>query len=192
MTDCSVPLLPKLRGHFAEFLNKGSPVRLRIFFSSTCVGLRYGRLGTFSSFSRQRGFMHICFLIRISSRLRLPTCVLHYKPPLPLEHTFPSVLRTILLCHCVIISLGGTGISTRCPSPTPFGLGLGPDLPWADEPSPGNLRLSMAEFLTLLALLIPAFSLVCSPPPLSIRLLPAYIAPLPIASLQSPNFGVRF
>ena len=38
------PLLPKLRGHFAEFLNKGSPVRLRIFFSSTCVGLRYGRL----------------------------------------------------------------------------------------------------------------------------------------------------
>ena len=39
-----VPLLPKLRGHFAEFLNKGSPVRLRIFFSSTCVGLRYGHL----------------------------------------------------------------------------------------------------------------------------------------------------
>ena len=38
------PLLPKLRGHFAEFLNKGSPVRLGIFFSSTCVGLRYGHL----------------------------------------------------------------------------------------------------------------------------------------------------
>ena len=38
------PLLPKLRGHFAEFLNKGSPVRLRILSSPTCVGLRYGRL----------------------------------------------------------------------------------------------------------------------------------------------------
>ena len=38
------PLLPKLRGHFAEFLNKGSPVRLRILTSPTCVGLRYGRL----------------------------------------------------------------------------------------------------------------------------------------------------
>ena len=38
------PLLPKLRGHFAEFLNKDSPVRLRILFSPTCVGLRYGRL----------------------------------------------------------------------------------------------------------------------------------------------------
>ena len=24
---------------------------------------------------------------------------------------------------------GGTGFITRCPSPTPFGLGLGPDLP---------------------------------------------------------------
>ena len=38
------PLLPKLRGHFAEFLNKGSPVRLRILSSPTCVGLRYGHL----------------------------------------------------------------------------------------------------------------------------------------------------
>jgi hypothetical protein len=39
----SAPLLPKLRGHFAEFLNKNSPVRLRILTSPTCVGLRYGR-----------------------------------------------------------------------------------------------------------------------------------------------------
>ena len=35
-------LLPKLRVHFAEFLNAGSLERLRIFFSPTCVGLRYG------------------------------------------------------------------------------------------------------------------------------------------------------
>ena len=38
------PLLPKLRGHFAEFLNKGSPVCLRILSSPTCVGFRYGHL----------------------------------------------------------------------------------------------------------------------------------------------------
>lgn len=37
-----VPLLPKLRGHFAEFLNKGSLARLRILSLPTCVGLRYG------------------------------------------------------------------------------------------------------------------------------------------------------
>src|SRR3989304_2344657 len=36
------PLLPKLRGQFAEFLNEGSHSRLRIFSSRTCVGLRYG------------------------------------------------------------------------------------------------------------------------------------------------------
>ena len=36
------PLLPKLRGYFAEFLNEGSIERLRILSSPTCVGLRYG------------------------------------------------------------------------------------------------------------------------------------------------------
>ena len=36
------PLLPKLRGHFAEFLNESSPDHLRILSSPTCVGLRYG------------------------------------------------------------------------------------------------------------------------------------------------------
>ena len=38
------PLLPKLRGHFAEFLNNSSLAHLRILSSSTCVGLRYGHL----------------------------------------------------------------------------------------------------------------------------------------------------
>ena len=44
LCDCisAAPLLPKLRGHFAEFLNNPSPVGLRILFLSTCVGLRYG------------------------------------------------------------------------------------------------------------------------------------------------------
>jgi hypothetical protein len=46
------PLLPKLRGQFAEFLNYPSPAGLRIFFLSTCVGLRYGRIRYPYSFSR--------------------------------------------------------------------------------------------------------------------------------------------
>ena len=62
------PLLPKLRGHFAEFLNKGSPVRLRILSSPTCVGFRYGRLHLLSSFSRQREIMRFSTIFR--SRLR--------------------------------------------------------------------------------------------------------------------------
>ncbi len=45
------PLIPKLRGQLAEFLNNPSPVGLRIFFLSTCVGLRYGRIIHPCSFS---------------------------------------------------------------------------------------------------------------------------------------------
>src|SRR5690606_35339897 len=44
-----------------------------------------------------------------------------------------SYIRALSLSSCVTPSLnrlrGGTGISTCFPSPTPFGLGLGPDLP---------------------------------------------------------------
>ena len=37
-----VPLLPKLRGHFAEFLLHSSLAHLRLLASPTCVRLRYG------------------------------------------------------------------------------------------------------------------------------------------------------
>ena len=37
-----VPLLPKLRGYFAEFLNHSSPEHLGILYLTTCVGLGYG------------------------------------------------------------------------------------------------------------------------------------------------------
>ena len=57
---------------------------------------------------------------------------------------------------------------TCYPSATLSSLTLGPDLPWADEPSPGNLRLSTARILTLLSLLIPAFSLLPRPLMLSL------------------------
>ncbi len=59
-------------------------------------------------------------------------------------------------------------------------LGLGPDLPWEDEPSPGNLRLSMGRILTCLSLLMPAFSLLYSPPLLSVWLQSVHDAPLPL------------
>ncbi len=37
-------LIPKLRMHFAEFLNARSLERLRLLILPTCVGLRYGSL----------------------------------------------------------------------------------------------------------------------------------------------------
>jgi hypothetical protein len=36
------PLIPKLRGQFAEFLNQSSLDRLGILYLTTCVGLGYG------------------------------------------------------------------------------------------------------------------------------------------------------
>ncbi len=76
----------------------------------------------------------------------------------------------------------GAGISACYPSPTTSVLGLGPDLPWVDEPSPGNLGLKTPVFLAQVSLLIPAFSLLYSPPSLPVRLLPVHNAPLPMLS----------
>ena len=99
--------------------------------------------------------------------------------PKPLYRLYHQPAHAILLRQRVTHK-GGTGISTSYPSPTTIVLGLGPDLPWADEPSPGNLGLSTAAFLALLSLLIPAFSLLHRPPLLSLRLQPMHYAPLPL------------
>ena len=47
-TKPRVMLLPKLRMHVAEFLNKGSPDRLGLLDLPTSVGLRYGHLRFFA------------------------------------------------------------------------------------------------------------------------------------------------
>ena len=70
-------------------------------------------------------------------------------------------------------------MSTCCPSTTPLGLALGPDLPWADEPAPGNLSLAADRILTCLSLLIPAFSLPEAPHVFSVMLLRRWNALLP-------------
>ena len=59
------PLLPKLRGQYAEFLNNPSPVGLRILSSSTCVGLRYGRLTYTYTFSRRCITLYSLFSISV-------------------------------------------------------------------------------------------------------------------------------
>ena len=56
-------------------------------------------------------------------------------------------------------------------STTPFGLALGPDLPWEDELYPGTLSLSVNGILTHFSLLTPAFSLLSAPPLLTVWLL---------------------
>ena len=116
-------------------------------------------------------------------------------------HTYlPTLLRLsllpdsfILLCPCFCQTCNvGTGISACYPSLTPSGLSLGPDLPWADEPSPGNLGFSTVKILTSLSLLIPAFSLLFRPHVLPIMLLPIHYAPLPLYLRTIRSFGEWF
>ena len=108
----------------------------------------------------------------------------HCHPDLPewlvprLHRAFHSRLPLSLRVPTVL-SYRSTGISTCCPSATTLVLALGPDLPRADQLYSGNLGYSAARILTLLSLLIPAFSLLSSPHPLPVMLHSPKNAPLP-------------
>ena len=139
-----------------------------------------GTLTIISAFSCQRGFTCFptyCFGPLQASGSRCAYFTTRY--PKHFDRYYHQPAHAILLCHCVT-DVGGTGISTSCPSPTTSVLGLGPDLPWADEPSPGNLGLSTCKFLACISLLIPAFSLLHRPRLLPVPLQPVHYAPLPL------------
>jgi hypothetical protein len=115
-----------------------------VFGTGTCYLAR--------GFSWQFGLSDFATIFHSPSHLRLfngRICL-----PITLRAWTHSSIRALHLSSCVTPSLiaasGGTGFSTSCPSPTPCGLGLGPGLPWADEPSPGNLRFTAGRILTCL------------------------------------------
>ena len=155
------PLLPKLRGLFAEFLNNASPVGLGILSPSTCVGLRYGCVPRYSGFS-----WHMARVLPYSRSVHFtpldryadlpPYLLLRLYRSLRSRPTLPTCVPTVLMAH-------STGISTCCPSATLFSLALGPDLPRADQLYPGILGYPAGRIPTFLSLLIPAFSLPASP-----------------------------
>src|SRR4051794_1783911 len=77
------PLVPKIRGHFAEFLHEGSPERLWILSLHTCVGLRYGPTcrprGAFRG-RIERGFQNNA--VALAGRgLLAPRPLWHRRPP---------------------------------------------------------------------------------------------------------------
>ena len=122
-----VPLLPKLRGYFAEFLPDSYPERLRILSSPTCVGLGYGHV--------------VVYLEAVSWRLVSVSSVHPKDPipvPLPYESGFaysPAMVPARVFRHPVDLTFRvtpsrlqrGAGILTCFPSATPFGLALGAD-----------------------------------------------------------------
>ena len=161
-------LLPKLRGHFAEFLNNASSAGLRIFSSSTCVGLRYGYVYHNSGFS-----WHMAHTLPYFGSVHITSSDCKEDLlSLLLPRLYRFSLSRLVLSTCVPTVLGthSTGISTCYPSTTSFDLALGPDLPRADQLYSGNLGYSAERILTSLSLLIPAFSLLIPPLLLPVQL----------------------
>ena len=141
---------------------------------SVCGTGTYKTIAAFLD-SQGPGLPYLCS-VRVTSSDRaadLPTALLprlhrdiHSRIPFP-------------VCVPTVLFICGTGISTCYPSTTSFDLALGPDLPRADQLYSGNLGYSAARILTLLSLLIPAFSLLSGPHPLPVMLRSPKNAPLP-------------
>ena len=85
----------------------------------------------------------------------------------------------------------GYGISTVCPSATPFGLALGPTKLQRTSLPEEPLGFRWTGFSPVLALLMSASSLAASPPLLPLWLRPDSNAPLPLALRQVQRFGGR-
>ena len=139
--------------------------------------------GTLQTIAAFLGSQLTCFptFFRSASRLRIVhrICLMHSYPACtglstPGSRSLPASPQ---FCY-----KASTGISTCCPSTTPLGLALGPDLPRADQLYPGNLRYSAGRIPTFLSLLIPAFSLLNRPRLLPVPLRPVNNAPLPMSS----------
>jgi hypothetical protein len=159
------PLLPKLRGQFAEFLDGGSPVHLGMLYQPTCVGLRYGRTPPWLE----------AFLGRPGS----------IRPAWGSPRAFPSPLRSRPSGFPCPVTLQawrprGPGPTSRRP---PFAhngrrrdgtlhplsitcasrLRLRPASPAVDQHGCGTLGYSVGGIRTLLALLMPTFALRSAP-----------------------------
>ena len=104
-----------------------------------------------SGFSRQCGVSQFATKFRSPSPLRFESRGFAYETPYRLGRTQPTV-------RCAYPSVSphpSNGLSwywnlNQLSIAYAIRLGLGPDLPWADEPSPGILRFSAGRILTCL------------------------------------------
>ena len=85
------PLLPKLRGQLAEFLNESYPAHLSLFSQPTCVGFGYGRKkASLAAFPGSRASMASVPLRNLPVRSRLSSAVFPAKHAYSLGPGLPS------------------------------------------------------------------------------------------------------
>ena len=130
-------LFPKLRDYFAEFLNVVSLAHLGLLDPSTCVGLRYGPAGSGAT-AAFLGALQMHLLLASRSGYRVAPATTSSRWHARAARVAAFTLRP------------GAGMFACCPSATPFGLALGPGLPWEDEPGPGNLGFAVGGIRTRL------------------------------------------
>src|SRR6478736_5777407 len=121
------PLLPKLRGHFAEFLNHSYLDRLSILYLTTCVGLGYGPCeSSLEAFLGSIGSLNSPQRLRITSQDMCDTD-LPMSLPTRLHQYYHSLAQ---LPSCVTPSLGYYQIRSRA----------SPDhIPEGTQPASGRL-----------------------------------------------------
>ena len=122
---------------------------LRILTPPTCVGLRYGHTTrvTPTRLFLAPGVSDFTALRAFVPRFSLATSGFACSSAYTRSTGMPSPVSPTLVCP-PMARYSGSGILTGFPSPTPFGLGLGTDLPCADRLDAGNLRLSARGVLT--------------------------------------------
>ena len=114
-------LLPKLRMHFAEFLNEGFPAHLRILSPPTCVGFGTGTCRLVRSFSWQCSTSEF----DLFRRTRLSIGSQPYRTGICLRSSLPPStgisnrqLRLLAASLHPQTTSCSTGIFACCPSPT--------------------------------------------------------------------------
>ncbi len=126
----TAPLLPKLRGHFAEFLNESylntleCSSRPPVSVSGTITALLV------RGFSSQRGFSTTYLSYSIGTPITSQYYVhgFSYEHYLPASQGIHTPCALILLRHPITSTLTVVQEYLTCfPSPTPTGLGLGID-----------------------------------------------------------------
>ncbi len=137
---------------------------------SVCGTVRHAI--TFRRFSRQA-----ISQLRFTRRIHLSS-LSHYVHgfaygPRKNLHAHYQQLRSGGSLRLSITNMTGHGISTVCPSATPFGLALGPTNLQRTNLPEETLDFRWTGFSPVLSLLMLAFSLACSPPRLTLRLRPS-------------------